>query len=284
MAKEKAKAKAKSKAKSDSKEKKAKGKGEKELTPIQKAQLARAANKGKKGKAKAKKKGLPVFKAPEGFKPFFMKVSVMVDKDGLISDMRATRVKGGIGNIDDEKKIVDMMKWDQDTIRRLLARYTAVAFVRNEAKRLPQGTATMIMRVSANRDTGALKVAIKDIKFKEGKDGKSKALDKKDPKYRLLRKPARFLPAAFTKVKDFPSAAEMKAMNKEEESADEEVLTKKSTGKKVKVDKKAKAKPEKKAKKADKKDKKKDSAGKKPKSKKEAKPEKKAKKGKKSKK
>lgn len=216
----------------------------KELTPLEKARIAKASGKTK---AKKSKKKVHIFKAPEGFKPFFMKVGVLIDKDGIITDMKATRVKGGAGNFGDEKKTVDMLEWDPDTVRRLLGRYAAVAFVRNEAKRLPQGLGSMLMRVGANRETGALRVAIKDIKFKEGKDGKLKALDKKDAKYRLLRKPARFLAAAFTKVKDFPSAAEKKAMMKAEEVEDDEVLVKKSTGKAAKL----KTKKSKKARKGD---------------------------------
>lgn len=233
-----AKDKAKAKSKKDKDEKKSKKGGKGDALAA-----ARAAKKsGKGGKAKSKKKGLPVFKAPEGTKPFFMKVGVLVDKDGIITDMKATRIKGGVGNIDDEKKTVDMLEWDPNTVRRLLGRYAGKAFINQEKKRLPQGLATMIMRVSVNRDTGAIKVSIKDIKFKEGKEGKLKLLDKKDAKYRALRKPARFLPAAFTKVKDFPTAAELKAMRKEDEAEEEQVLEKKSKGKK-------KVKPEKKAKK-----------------------------------
>jgi hypothetical protein len=229
MAKEKVKAK---KADKESKSKKSgKTKG-KELTPLEKARLARASGKTKAKKAKKKQ---VIFKAPEGFKPFFMRVSVLVDKDGIITDMKAIRVKGSITN--ENAKTIDMGLWDPDVLRRLAARYCAVAFVRNEAKRLPQGSAQLVMRVSANRETGALKVSIKDIKFKEGKDGKAKLLDKKDPKYRLLRKPARFLAGAFTKLKDFPSAAEVKALLKSQDEDDEEVLTKKSTGKKAKVEK-----------------------------------------------
>lgn len=243
MAKEKVKAK---KADKESKSKKS-SKTSKELTPLEKARLARASGKTK-AKKKAKKNQV-IFKAPEGFKPFFMRVSVLVDKDGIISDLKAIRVKGSITN--ENAKTVDMGLWDPDVLRRLTARYCAVAFVRNEAKRLPQGSAQLVMRVSANRDTGALKVSIKDIKFKEGKDGKTKLLDKKDAKYRLLRKPARFLAGAFTKVKPFPSAAEIKTLLKSQDENDEEVLTKKSTGKKVKVEKtkkKTKAKDKAKAK------------------------------------
>lgn len=233
---------AKDKAKAKAKDKDKKAKSGKDLSPLEKARLARASGKTK---AKKPKKKVHVFKAPEEFKPFFMKVGVMVDKDGIITDMKATRIKGSLTN--ENAKTVDMEKWDPVVLRRLFGRYSALAFVRNEAKRLPPGMAQMVMRVGANKDERALKVSIKDVKFKEGKDGKLKALDKKDAKYRLLRKPARFLAAAFTKVKDFPSAQELKEMNKAEASADDEVLVKKSTGKKVKVEKtKAKTKKSKK--------------------------------------
>jgi hypothetical protein len=105
---------------------------------------------------------------------------------------------------------------DPDTLRRLTARYCGKAFIGNEAKRLPgSSVASMLMRVSISSTDKTIKCSFKDIKFKEGKDGKLKKLDKKDAKYRNLRKPARFLASAFTKVKDFPTKAELKDLEAE---------------------------------------------------------------------
>lgn len=207
MAKAKEKAKAKESKKKSSKE---------DVAPKKKGFPAKKA--GGSTKAKSKKKPLPVFKAPSEFKPFFSRVGVKIDKDGIISDVSMTRIKGSPTN--ENAKTVDMALLDPDTLRRFAVRYAAAAFIRSDKKRLPGASmAQMILRVSMNKATGGLKCSCKDIKFKEGKDGKVKALDKKDPKYRALRKPMRFIPGAFTKVGPFPSAADLKALLK---SKDEE--------------------------------------------------------------
>lgn len=189
-------------------------KDSKELSPLEKARLARASGKGK-SKKKAKKAGV-VFKAPDSVKSFFMNVQARVDKDGIIGDMKATRIKGTPGS--DSSKTVDMALHDPNTLLRFTARYCGKAFVGNESKRLPgNSVASMLMRVSINSSDKSIKCSFKEIKFKEGKDGKLKKLDKKDAKYRTLRKPARFLASAFTKVKDFPSNAELKELAAESE-------------------------------------------------------------------
>jgi hypothetical protein len=166
-----------------------------------------------KSKPKAKKKPLPVFKAPDEFKPFFAKVSVKIAKDGIIDDVQVIRIKGSPNN--ENAKTVDLGLWDTETLRRFAIRYAGAAFIKSDKKRIAgPSMAQMIMRVGANKETGALKVSFKDIKFKAGKEGKAKMLDKKDPIYRALRKPARLVPGAFTKVKPFPSAADLKALLK----------------------------------------------------------------------
>lgn len=198
-------AKSKSKSKSDSKDEKPKKKG----FPFQKGS---GSGKGK-AKAKSKKKPLPVFKAPEDFKPFYARVNVRIDKDGIISDLSMTRIKGSPSN--ENAKTVKFDLYDPATEKRFAARYCAVAFVRSDKKRLPENSmARFLLRVSSNKETGALKCSCKEIALKIGKDGKAKMLDKKDPYYRNLRKPMRFSPAAFTKVKPFPSAADIKALEK----------------------------------------------------------------------
>ena len=194
------------------------GKG-KELTPIQKAQAARAANKasGGKGKAKSKKKAGIVFKAPEGTKPFFVRALLQFGKDGLFTDLKAVRIKGNAKNPDAKK--VDLALWDPETHRKLGIRFAGAAFIRNEAKRLPANSvAQALFRIAISRDTGAIKVGLKEVKFKAGdSDKKAKTLEKKDPIYRAIRKPVKFMAAAFTKMKDFPSAADMKALTKAQE-------------------------------------------------------------------
>lgn len=201
----------KEKAKAD---KKASGKtkGGKDMSPLEKARLARASGKGK---AKKKKKAGVVFKAPEGTKPFFLKTQLAYGKDGLFSDMRAVRVKGNVKNPD--AKTVDMALWDPDTFRRIAIRFAGAAFVRNEAKRMPANTVlNALFRVGVSRDDLAVKVALKEVKMKK-ENGKVKTLEKKDPVYRAVRKPVKFMAAAFTKLKDFPSNADLKALLKSQD-------------------------------------------------------------------
>lgn len=218
----------KEKAKADKKDKKSKGK----MDPLAAARAAKAA--GGKKKAKSKKKGLPVFKAPEEFKPFFARAIVKIGKDGLVSDVKLTRIKGSPTN--ENAKTVDFGLHDPDTLRKFGVRYAGAAFVRNDAKRLPASSMiSFLVRVGMKKDTGALSVAFKEFKLREADSKKSKELDKKDPIYRLARKPVRWMPAAFTTVKPFPSAAELKALLKSDED-DDSVETK--SGKKIKSGKK----------------------------------------------
>jgi len=193
----------------------------KALSPLEKARLAK-----KSGKSPAKKKAkkpIPTFKAPEGFKPFFAKVAVKIGKDGLFSDLKVVRVKGSPTN--ENAKTVDMELHDPVTLRRIAARYAGPAFVTSIDKRLPANSTIMfLMRVGMKKDGGILTTSLKDFRIKGKDDKKSKALDKKDPIYRRARKPVRVLPGAFVNVKEFPSAAELKALT----ASDEPVVEKKS--------------------------------------------------------
>jgi hypothetical protein len=206
--------------------KKSAGKGEKsakKLSPLEKARLAKKNGTAKTTKKKTKKKVI-TFKAPEDFKAFFAKVNVKIGKDGLFSDIKAVRIKGSPTN--ENAKTVDMGAHDPDTLRKMAARYGGAAFVTNAEKRLPANSLiAFLMRVSMKKDSGALAVSFKDFRIKLDGEKKSKALDKKDPIYRRARKPVRFMAGAFTQVREFPSAAELKALNA---SDDDEVVTKKS--------------------------------------------------------
>ena len=213
-----------------------------EMTPLEKARAARASGKGKpKGKSSAKKKpGLPVFKAPDEFKPFFARVSVRIGKDGLMNDLKVLRIKGSPTN--EDAKTVDMAQHDPETLVRVAARYSGPSFIRNEGKRVPANSiVSFLMRVGVKKENNQLTTAFKEFKIKNLETKKTKTLEKSDPIYRASRKPARWMPAAFTGVKPFPTNAELKAMNKGEE---EEVS--------VKVKAKSKSKPEKVVKKAEK--------------------------------
>lgn len=206
------------KAKAKAKESKKVKKSVKEEEPAPKKKGFPPKKTDGKAKPKAKKKPLPTFKAPADFKAFFAKVNVKIAKDGIIDDVQVIRIKGSPTN--ENAKTVDLGLWDPETLRRFAIRYAGAAFIKSDKKRIagPAG-AQLLMRVGANKETGALKVSFKNIKFKLKDDKKAKLLDKKDPVYRALRKPARLVPGAFTKVKEFPSAADLKALLK---SQDEE--------------------------------------------------------------
>lgn len=221
--------------------KKAKKSSDDEMTPLEKARAAKKSGKPGKGKKKSagKKKALPVFKAPAEFKPFFARMSVRIGKDGLMSDLKVIRIKGSPTN--EEAKTVDMALHDPETLVRIAARYAGPSFIRNEGKRIPANSiVSCLMRVGVKKENNQLTTAFKEFKLKNLETKKTKTLEKSDPIYRASRKPARWMPAAFTGVKPFPSNAELKAMGKEE---DEEVSVK------VKKKGKLKAKPEKAAKK-----------------------------------
>lgn len=215
-------------------------KSEKKMSPLEKARLAKKAGGGKK---KAKAKNVPVFKAPAEFKPFFIRCTAKVAKDGFIQDIKVTRIKGSLTN--ENAKTVDMATWDPLTHTRFCTRYGTGTFVSNADKRLPAGKVIKFAgRVSIKSSTGGLNVSLKDFKLVDPETKKAVSIDSKskDPLvkyYRLARKPAKFLGAAFTNVKPFPSAAEMKAMAKDEASEGEVKI--KSKAKKEKAEgKKAK--------------------------------------------
>lgn len=193
---------------------KTKAKGEKELTPIQKAQAARAAGKGKKGKAKAKKAKI-TFKAPADLKPIFVKVDGSFGKDGHLSNSRVTAIKGKLGG--DTAKTVALSLYDERTANAVVARVAGPMFIRSEKKRLPAGAQfSAVFRVGKKKDGGTVSVRLKEARWKLG-DKKPKMLDKKDPVYRTIRKSARPLEGAFTKLLPFPSNKELKALTSDKE-------------------------------------------------------------------
>lgn len=194
--------------------KKAPPKGDKKKAPPEK--------KAKKGSAKKAKRVLPVFKPPEEFKPFFFRASARIGKDGFPIDIKLVRIKGSLKN--ENAKTVDLSLWDPQTYVRFCTRYGVGTFMTNPDKRLPAGMAIKFAgRVSVKSSTGGLNVGLKEFKLVDPKTKKGKEIGpktKEAPVYRLARKPAKFLPAAFTGVKPFPSGAELKALMKEQESDD----------------------------------------------------------------
>jgi len=186
-----------------------KAKGGEELTPLEKARLARAAGKGGKTKAKAgakKKNALPLFRAPEDFKPHFMTVMMKVEKDGLLSSSaKMTRYQGRYDPNADDKKKCDVASYDQKTVQGVLSRFAMVTYVTNVAKRLPAGAVyQVLLRVNRKAADGSISVLFKGMEQaeKSKKTGRVKmaALEKTDPVYRRFRKAGRLLPPAFKEV------------------------------------------------------------------------------------
>lgn len=221
-----------------------KEKGEAKKSPLEKAREAKKAGKGKKGSAKKAKRQLPVFKAPEEFKPFFFRAIAKIGKDGFVTDMKVTRIKGSPKN--ENAKTVDMALHDPLTFARICTRYGTGTFVTNPDKRLPAGMALKFLgRVSVKSATGGLNVGLKefrlvDLKTKKGKEIGPKT--KEAPIYRLARKPAKFMAAAFVGTKPFPSAAEIKELTKGQDEEGKVKVKSKVKEEKKKAKKKGKGK------------------------------------------
>jgi hypothetical protein len=234
--------------------KKAPVKATKDMTPLEKARIARA-NGTAKPKAKAKKNALPTFEAPADFKPHFLEVSLRTEKDGLLgSQIKATRYVGRYDPNADDKKKFDLMGYDPVTMIGIMSRFSAVTFkatndkkypadlkermttekftatdgekktrlVHRAAMRLPANTSfKLVLRINRKAADGSLSVIVKSIQ--QGvKNAKGRVtaveLEKNDPVYRSFRKASRILPAAFKTVLMPPK----KVRGKRVEASDEE--------------------------------------------------------------
>lgn len=201
----KAKAKPDAKAKVDKKAAKPAAKDKKDMTPLEKARLARANGTASKSKKSAKKLP-PIFKAPEDFKPHFLEVMVKTEKDGLLSNaIKATRFVGRYDPQAPDKKKIDLGGYDRATLQGVLSRLSMTTYATNAARRLPPNTTyKILLRVNRKAKDGSLSIGFKMVAVgvKSAKTGRVKAveLDKKDPQYRMFRKSNRILPGAFKNV------------------------------------------------------------------------------------
>jgi hypothetical protein len=178
-----------------------------QLTPLEKAHLARALGKGKKTKKKAARL---TFKAPADMKPISLKADLVFGKDGHLTQTRFTAIKGKVGS--DSAKTIDLGDYDQQTQNMVIARIAGPIFIRGEKKRLPAGIMMQaLFRVGKSAKTGAVTVGLKEVKAKLP-EKKAKVLAKKDAMYRAIRKAARPMEAAFVKMKPFPSNKELKEL------------------------------------------------------------------------
>lgn len=101
--------------------------------PAKKAGAAPVAKKGlppkKPGGKTVKRKPLPQFEAPADFKPHFLLLQVMTEKDGLLgAKIKATRYQGKFAWDAEEKKMADMMKYDPTTVAAIMGRLSGVLF------------------------------------------------------------------------------------------------------------------------------------------------------------
>jgi len=198
------------------------------LTPLQKAQLAR-----KNGTAKpSTKKPLPQFKAPADFKPHFVEVLFRTEADGLLGNaIKCTRYIGRYDPNAEDKKKRDMANYDWKTMIGIQARFAGVTFKPTNDKkypvnvkeraglkgsmRLPASTTfKVLLRANRRKADQTLSVIVKGV-WQLGKNDSgrviTKELVKEDPVYRMIRRVARLMPAAFKDVQAPPLLRRRKA-------------------------------------------------------------------------
>jgi hypothetical protein len=197
------------------------------LTPLQKAQLAR-----KNGTAKpSTKKPLPLFKAPADFKPHFVEVVFRTEADGLLGNaIKCVRYVGRYDPNAEDKKKRDMAVYDWKTMIGVQARFAGVTFKPTNDKkypvsidkraglkgsmRLPASTSfKVLLRVNRRKADESLSVIVKNVWQAVKNDAgrvTSKELVKDDPVYRMIRRVARLMPAAFKDVQQPPLLREMR--------------------------------------------------------------------------
>lgn len=192
------------------------------VNPISKKAPAKTAS----ATARPARAPLPQFEAPSDFKSHFVEVRFKTELDGLVAThMKLLHVKGRYNFEDpsqiDEKKISEVNKYSPQTVWGVASRLGGVTYKPtndkkydvNPAKRvaakgsqrLPASTMfAMILRVNRRSKDGTISVLVKAVyqiaASKKSGVVKRILLTKEDPVYRLIRKCARVMPAAFTDV------------------------------------------------------------------------------------
>ena len=190
-----------------------------------------------KGKAK-KKKALPTFKAPEGFKPFFLLFQFKTEADGLIAtQVKGTRFQGRFDREADDKKKFDLASYDAATLMGVAARIAGVTYKATNDKKFPstpkerkdfKGSARLpakavfqaLIRVGKKSADQTLTASVKQVwqaVQKESGQVKLVELEKTDVCYRAIRKSSRFLPAAFVNVQVPPKRTRGRKGEEDEE-------------------------------------------------------------------
>lgn len=180
------------------KDKKAKGK---DLSPLEKARLARKNGTGKK-KAKTKS-NLKTWKIPEEFKNFHAVILFKTEKDGMLGNqLKVMRFKGKPESGNDNW---DMSTYDPKTVNGVAARLGAVLFhptgreTKSGPTRLPAKTAFMLKCYVSKVKGDQLKAVVKEVSVQIEKNGKKKfkVLDNKEVFCRKIRKVNKYFAAAF---------------------------------------------------------------------------------------
>lgn len=198
-----------------------------EKAPAKKAPFGRTAGTAaKKTSAARKKTPLPTFAAPADFKPHFVLVSFMTDRDGLMgASVKAVRYNGRFDREAPDNKKFDMMEYDPQTVVGIAARLGAVTFKTSIERLMPidgkdrvglkgsnrlpkQAVFEALIRVAKRSADGTLTAGVRQVfqvvKKTNSKSGKTVQrpveLDKTDVASRLIRRVNRILPAAFKNV------------------------------------------------------------------------------------
>lgn len=175
----------------------------KQLSPLEKARLAKANGTAK---PKTQRAAYPTWIAPSDFKAFFCDILVKTDKDGLLSPaIKVTRYQGRWDPKADPRKKFDMSLYDQPTVNGILSRLSMVTFISSMPKRLPVNTMyRIVLRVGVSKVKGnALTITMKQVeRIARLKSGKAKPilLERNDPIRRRFLRAKKILPAAFQTV------------------------------------------------------------------------------------
>lgn len=168
-----------------------------DMTPLEKARLARANGTAKK-KAPSTKQ---IWKAPADFHPALFEVNFKTDKDGFLSSkISALRIQGTYDKAPESaRRLVE--EYDPATLIGISTRIGLATYVANAANRLPKNTQFRVLyRVSNRKADNAIVVTVRNIWMaSKGRSGATKPveLDRKDKTFTRIRRSTQFLPAAF---------------------------------------------------------------------------------------
>lgn len=168
-----------------------------QMTPLEKARLARASGAAKKPAKKiawtSNADAKATFQAPEDFRACFYEIKCKTEADGLFgSKITGIRIQGSYDRAPDKNRR-PVHKFDPRTLMGIAARLGAATFVSKQENRLPANTLfTILFRTIVNKD-GELRVSLKFIKADMTKNSVTKTVElpKAHPVYRRIRRAIR---------------------------------------------------------------------------------------------